>query len=155
MSYLVEKKKLRIVLADDNPKWLQLLVSIVEAKFKVVGTAANGYAALRSIFHLKPDVAVLDLQMPGRNGLEVTRELMNNVQKPAVVICSMHRGEEIVEAAREAGALGYVFKHDCAQHLLAALEAAGEGRLSFPPGCAAQARPTRGSNGRIFCGIPN
>jgi DNA-binding NarL/FixJ family response regulator len=124
---------MRIVLADDHPKWLQMLVSIVEVEYQVVATAADGTSALQAIFHHKPDVAVLDLEMPGLSGLDVTRKVMSNGHKLGVVICSAHVSEEIMEAAREAGALGYVFKHNCARDLLPAVEAACIGRPSFPP----------------------
>jgi DNA-binding NarL/FixJ family response regulator len=124
--------KMRIVVADDNPKWLLMIVSIVGAKFEVIATAADGKSALQCISHHNPDVAILDLGMPGLTGLEVTRELMKNALNTAVVICSAHVMQELVDAAREAGALGFVFKHRCTQDLLPAVEAAGNGRLCFP-----------------------
>jgi DNA-binding NarL/FixJ family response regulator len=124
--------KLRVVLADDNSKWLLLLVSILEAKCQVVATAVDGKSALQAISEFKPDVAVLDLGMPAPNGIDITRQLMSNGRKPPVVICSAETAQEIVEAAREAGALGFVFKHSCTRDLLPAVEAAGNGRLCFP-----------------------
>jgi DNA-binding NarL/FixJ family response regulator len=131
---LLRKRIMRIVLADDHPKWLEMMVSLVELEFDVVATAVDGTSALQVISHHKPDVAVLDLEMPGLSGIEVTRQVMSNGHKPGVVICSAHITQEIVGAAREAGALGYVFKHNCARDLLPAIEAAGNGRPSFPPG---------------------
>jgi DNA-binding NarL/FixJ family response regulator len=124
---------MRIVLADDHPKWLQMLVSLVEVEFDVVATAADGTSALQAISHHKPDVAVLDLEMPGLSGLDVARQVMSNGHKTGVVICSAHLSEEIMGAAREAGALSYVCKHNCARDLLPAIEAASNGRQSFPP----------------------
>jgi DNA-binding NarL/FixJ family response regulator len=123
---------MRIVLADDHPKWLQMLVSIVEVEFDVVATALDGPSALQAISQHKPDVAVLDLEMPGLSGLDVTRQVMSNGHKPGVVICSAHVSPEIMGAAREAGASGYVFKHNCARDLLPAVEAACKGRPAFP-----------------------
>jgi len=89
---------------------------------------------LQSISYFKPNVAVLDLGMPGLSGIEVTRELMKNGERTAVVICSAHVMPEFVEAARLAGVVGYVLKHSCTRDLLAAVEAAADGRLSFPSG---------------------
>jgi two-component system, NarL family, response regulator LiaR len=123
---------MRVVVADDNPKWLLMLASIVEAKYEVVSTAIDGKSALQSISQAKPDVAVLDLEMPGLNGLQVTREIMSNGQRPPVVICSVDTTQEVVEAAREAGAAGYVFKHCCTRDLVAAIEAVAGGRVFFP-----------------------
>jgi CheY-like chemotaxis protein len=111
------------LVADDNPRWLQMLVSIVEQKFEVVATALDGESALRAIFHHKPDVAVVDVGMPGLSGIEIARQLMSHGSKPPVVICSAETAQESVEAAREAGAAGYVYKHCCARDLLPALDA--------------------------------
>jgi two-component system response regulator EvgA len=134
-SSFMGEMKLRVLLADDHPKWLAMLVSIVGAECEVVATAVDGKSALQAISHFNPDVAVLDIGMPRLNGLDVTRELMKNGRRPAVVICSAHAMPELVEAAREAGASGFVCKQRCAQDLLPAVEAAGRGRLSFPPVC--------------------
>jgi CheY-like chemotaxis protein len=130
----VRKTKLQVVVADDNPKWLQMLVSIVEARFEVVATALDGESALQAISQHKPDVAVLDFEMPGLSGIEITRELMSNGRKPPVVICSAHAIHELVEAAREAGAAGFVFKQCCTRDLLTAVEAADSGHPFFPLG---------------------
>jgi DNA-binding NarL/FixJ family response regulator len=124
---------MRVVVADDNPRWLMMLASIVEAKYEVVSTAIDGKSALQSISQVKPDVAVLDLEMPELNGLQVTREIMSDGQRPPVVICSVDTTQELVEAARQAGAAGYVFKHCCTRDLLPAIEAVASGRVFFPP----------------------
>jgi len=93
----------------------------------VLATAGDGHAALDLIVDLKPDVVVLDLEMPGLNGLEVTRALMQNGASPAVVICSVHSDRDLIESALAAGALAYVQKSRCARDLLAAVQAAARG----------------------------
>jgi DNA-binding NarL/FixJ family response regulator len=102
--------KLRLIVADDSPPFLQKLVSLLAVEFDVVATAADGRTALDLIRRYEPDLVVLDLQMPALNGIEVTRELATNPHSPPVVICSAETDPEIVEAAREAGAIEYVFK---------------------------------------------
>ena len=102
--------KLRLIVADDSPPLLQKLVSLLAVEFEVVATAADGRTALDLIRRYEPDLVVLDLQMPGLNGIEITRELAKNPSSPPVVICSAESDPEIVEAAREAGAVEYVFK---------------------------------------------
>ena len=128
----MDNKKLRVVVADDHPMWLLMLASILGAKCEVIATASDGKSALQYISQLDPDVAVVDLSMPGLSGLEVTRELMSNGRKPAVVICSAHVMPDIIEAIREAGASGFVSKHRCVQDLLPAIEAAASGQSYFP-----------------------
>ena len=102
--------RLRLIVADDSPPFLQKLVSLLAVEFEVVATAADGRTALDLIRRYEPDLVVLDLQMPGLNGIEITRELAKNPSSPPVVICSAESDPEIVEAAREAGAVEYVFK---------------------------------------------
>jgi DNA-binding NarL/FixJ family response regulator len=125
--------KLRLVVADDNPQTLQALVSLLEVEFEVVATAADGRSALAMIRHWKPDVVVLDLKMPGSNGIEVTRELAKQPQSPPVVICSVETDSGIVETALRAGVTGYVFQERMGEDLVPAVRLAYRGR-SFVSG---------------------
>jgi two-component system, NarL family, response regulator DegU len=120
--------KLRIVAADDSPMFLEKLVSILEIEFDVVKTARDGKSSLEVILDCQPDVAVLDLEMPGLNALEITRELMKHNPRPAVVICSVEHDLEVVDAALKAGALGYVSKARAARDLNAAVKSAARGQ---------------------------
>ena len=125
--------KLRVVVADDNSAVLRRFVSLLENEFDVVATAQNGQSALESIRSHRPDVAVLDLEMPILNGIEVARELRNLTPTPAVVICSVEDDQEVVQAAQEAGALGYVFKMRMALDLIAAVKSVARGRSFVSP----------------------
>jgi len=116
--------KLRLIVADDSPPFLQKLISLLAVEFDVVATAADGNMALNLIRRYEPDLVVLDMQMPGLNGIEITRELAKNPSSPPVVICSAETDSEIVEAAREAGALEYVFKARIETDLILAAKSA-------------------------------
>lgn len=116
-----------MVVADDSPLALHQLVFLLGAEFEVVGTAENGQLALEVIRDTRPDVVVLDLEMPILNGIEVTRELRNAGPSPVVVICSVETDPEIVEAALQAGALGYVFKMSMNHDLVRAVKLAARG----------------------------
>jgi two-component system response regulator DegU len=120
--------KLRIVVVDDSPSFLEKLVSILEIEFDVVKTAMEGKSSLEIITNCQPDVVVLDLEMPGLNGIEITRELMKYNPKPAIVICSVENDMEVVEAAQKAGALGYVFKARAARDLNEAVKSVARGQ---------------------------
>ena len=120
-------KKNTVIIADDNASFLQQLVGALQDKFEVVGLAENGRLALDLIRHHLPDVAVLDLNMPIRNGIEVTRESRKISPPPAVVICSVEKDPQIVEMARKAGALGYVFKTHVNRDLVAAAQSVARG----------------------------
>jgi DNA-binding NarL/FixJ family response regulator len=119
--------KLRIIVADDNQKMLDQIVLLLRAHFDVVATAADGTAALECIRRYKPDVAVLDVVMPRMNGIELTRELSRNGRSTHVVICSVENDRETIDAARAAGALGYVFKPRMARDLITAVESVAAG----------------------------
>src|SRR5258707_5394437 len=90
--------KLRIVVADDSTAFLAKLVSVLATEFEVVATAADGKSALERIRLCQPNVVVLDLEMPGFNGIEVAKELTKYPSSPAVVICSIENDTEIGEA---------------------------------------------------------
>ena len=116
-----------MVVADDSPLALHQLIFLLGTEFEVVGSAENGQLALEVIQDTRPDVVVLDLEMPILNGIEVTRELRKVGPSPVVVMCSVETDPEIVEAALQAGALGYVFKMSMNQDLLRAVSLAARG----------------------------
>ena len=124
--------KVRIIVADDNPAFLQKLVSLLSAEFDVVATAADGESAIRVIRSHEPELAVLDLEMPLLNGIQVTQQLGKNNTR--AVICSVEMDPEIVEAARQAGALAYVFKLQIERDLMLALKSALDGKFFVSPG---------------------
>lgn len=121
--------KPRIVVADDNPEFLDEFVSILENEFEIIAIARDGKSALDVIRAAHPDVAVLDLDMPGLNGIEITRELARNLTAVAVVLCSVESDPEIIEAALLAGARGYVFKIRIARDLVEAVKSAARGEF--------------------------
>jgi DNA-binding NarL/FixJ family response regulator len=120
--------KLRIIVADDNAKMLDQLVSLLGTEFDVVATAADGGSARECVQRYKPDVAVLDVVMPQINGIDLTKQLCMNGHSTQVVICSVENDPETIEAARNAGALGYVFKPRMARDLVSAVKSAAAGR---------------------------
>jgi DNA-binding NarL/FixJ family response regulator len=117
--------------ADDHPAFLKKLVLLLTTNFDVVATAADGDSALALIRRYVPDLAVLDLDMPGLNGIEVTLELAKSSKNPPVLICSIINDPDVVEAARHAGALAYVFKTRIEQDLILASKSVLQGK-PFP-----------------------
>ena len=126
--------RIRVVAVDDSRPVLRQLIYLLQTEFHVIGSAENGRMALNVIQNTQPDVVVLDLEMPVLSGIEVTRELRKVRASPAVVICSVETDPEIVEAALQAGALGYVSKIRMNQDLVKAvkLAARGESFVSTP-----------------------
>jgi DNA-binding NarL/FixJ family response regulator len=97
-------------------------------EFDIVATAGDGKSALDLVGRHKPDVVVMDLRMPGMNGIEVTREMIQGPLDPPVVICSFETDPDIVDACRKAGALGYVFKSRAREDLILAVKSAAQGK---------------------------
>lgn len=127
----IRTTKLRVVAVDDNAAFLRESTRLLGTEFDVVATAADGESALECIRRYRPDVVVLDLEMPRLNGIQVTRELATDRMSPAVVICSVEDDPEIIEAARQAGALGYVVKARIREDLIAAVKSAARGQSSL------------------------
>lgn len=119
--------KVRVVLADHDREFLSQLIAIVGTEVQIVATAIDGTSALEYIRTLRPDVAIVDLQMPELNGIEIARMAKSCPTHPAVVICSVESDPEIIEHALNAGALGYVLKARIATDLVPALTSVAAG----------------------------
>ena len=137
-------------MADDSPPFLQKLISLLTVEFDVVATAVDGKTALDLIRRYQPDLVVLDLHMPALNGIEIARELAKNPPSPTIVMCSTETDPEIVEAAREAGAVEYVFKARIETDLVLAVKSAVQ---DGPTVILAAQEPLRSLRSSAFCQI--
>jgi DNA-binding NarL/FixJ family response regulator len=129
-------KPTTIILADDHRVVRQGLRALLEAEphFCVVGEAGDGLEVVRLVEKLRPDVLVLDMMMPGLNGLEVTRQVKRRSPKTRVVVLSMHKDESYVVEALKNGASAYVLKDASADELVKAVrEAIADRRYLSPP----------------------
>jgi two-component system, NarL family, response regulator NreC len=126
---------IRIVLADDHAVIRRGLRLLLESQqdFSVVGEAGDGRDAVRLCETLSPDVAMLDVTMPGLNGIEAARQVAALGCGVAVVILSMHSDEAFVLRALEAGARGYVLEESHESELLQAVRAVNQGKAFFSP----------------------
>ena len=125
----------RVLLADDHAIVRDGLRAVLEAEtgITVVAQVSDGTAALAAILEHQPDVAVLDIQMPGLSGLEVARQVATSGAKTRVVLLSMHKEDAFVRAAIDAGVAGYVVKEDAARELTDAIRAAVRGDVYLSP----------------------
>lgn len=119
-----------VFVADDHAFVREGLVQLLQlhADLVVVGHSADGNDSLQRIVELQPDVAVLDITMPGRNGIEITEALRELQLEVAVVILSMHSSPEYVLKALEVGAKGYLQKEAAAAEIVQAIRAVHAGR---------------------------
>jgi two-component system response regulator NreC len=127
--------KTTVVLADDHAIVRQGLRAVLEAtsEFAVVAEVADGLQVLEVVERLRPNVLVLDLMMPGLNGLEITRQIRNRCPQTRVVILSMHANEAYVVEALRHGAAGYVLKEASTTEVAQALRDVAAGRRYLSP----------------------
>ncbi len=125
----------RIVLADDHIVMRNGLRLLLERQpnLQVVGEAADGRQAVALIEKTEPDVVIMDIAMPNLNGIEATRQIVNQNPRTAVAILSMHSDESYVIRALKAGARAYLLKDSAEADLLAAVRALTEGKSFFSP----------------------
>jgi DNA-binding NarL/FixJ family response regulator len=125
---------IRVVIADDHPSYRQGLARLLGASgIEVAAEAGNGWAALRAVELETPDVAVLDLHMPGMSGTEVTRRLTARSAPHRVIILSVSSDEAAVDAALRAGASGYLLKDGPVEDVVAGIRAVASGESLFSP----------------------
>ena len=127
------KPKIKVLVVDDHPvvrKGLQSCLSRAE-RLKVVGEAANGDEALRKTHELGPDLVLMDITMPGMNGLAVTELLRKETPNVKVLILSVHSNKEYIFRVIQAGAHGYVSKEAPPEELLQAIESVFDGEPFF------------------------
>src|SRR4029450_1143759 len=128
----------RSLMAEDHPLVRQGLKAALApvAEVEVVAEAATGSAAVREAVLHRPDVVVMDLQMPELNGIDATRELARAVPSPALLVLPMFDDDDSVFAAMRAGARGYVLKGAEQQEIARAIMAVAAGEAIFGPAVA-------------------
>jgi DNA-binding NarL/FixJ family response regulator len=129
----MDSERIRVLIADDHPLFRDgmhgLLDSVVDTE--VVGEATSGEEAIALAENLQPDVILMDIKMPGINGLQAMREILNTSPHIRILIVSMLEDDDSVFAAMRAGARGYVPKGANQAEMLRAIRAVANGRLEY------------------------
>src|SRR3954471_7578703 len=129
------KKSITVLIADDHPIFRKGLCEVLseDPAIQLVAEAADGPTALRKIQELKPQAAVLDLDMPEQNGVQVATKVLDLKLPVAVVILTMHKEERVFNEAINAGILGFVLKENAASELLGCIHAVVSGQPFISP----------------------
>jgi DNA-binding NarL/FixJ family response regulator len=133
----VADQQTTVVVADDHPMWRDAVArDHADARFQVVGSAADGAAAVRRVKATSPDVLVLDLNLPGVHGVEVCAQLAAEDVPTKILILSVSGERQDVLDAVKAGASGYLVKSAAREEFLEAVRRTARGRAVFTPGLA-------------------
>jgi two-component system response regulator NreC len=131
-------RRCRVLLADDHTIMREGLRSLLEAEqnLQVVGTVDNGRDAVRVALSLKPDLLLMDLAMPQMDGMSAIRDLKRRSSETRILVLTMHKTEEHVRAALQAGASGYLLKDSSRAELLMAIQSVMSGKTFISPAIA-------------------
>jgi DNA-binding NarL/FixJ family response regulator len=133
-------KRLRLLLVDDHAVVREGLRALLasDPRFEIVGEASEGEAAVAAATSLQPDVVVMDVSLPGLNGVQATRRLKSQQPDTRVVALTVHEEGGYLRSLLDAGASGYVLKRSAASELVRALHVVGDGGTYLDPAMAGQ-----------------
>lgn len=131
---MINSKK-SVVIAEDHTILRAGLKALLSADptFEVIGEADNGRDAIRRVLELKPDLVIMDLSMPGMNGMDALKEIKNRMPEVKTLVLTVHSEEEYVLSSLQAGANGYVLKDATQNELLIAAERVLAGKTYLSP----------------------
>ena len=129
---------LRILVADDHPVFRTGIKALLQATLEIelVGEATTGDSAVELAAQLQPDLVLMDIKMPGLNGIEATRQIVHTSPQIRVLVVTMFEDDASVFTALRAGARGYVLKDIDQDDLIHAIQAVGRGEAIFSPAIA-------------------
>jgi DNA-binding NarL/FixJ family response regulator len=149
----------RVVIVDDHPLVRQGLERMIHSEngFIVCGEAGDADEAVEVVRRTRPDLAIVDIGLPGRDGIDLTRQLVREFPGLAILVLSMHEESDYAKSAIEAGAYGYMVKNDAVEKIGMALEKVLERKVYLSPGIRDSVllnteRPTRNRcSSRVLC----
>jgi DNA-binding NarL/FixJ family response regulator len=129
---------IRVLIADDHPVFRDGMHGLLDSvsDTEVAGEAATGDEVISQAVALQPDVILMDIQMPGVNGIEATRQIVHTSPHIGVLVVTMYEDDDFVFSAMRAGARGYLLKGANQAEILRAIRAVANGEVIFGPGIA-------------------
>jgi DNA-binding NarL/FixJ family response regulator len=130
--------KITVLLAEDHAVVREGLAELIrrEADMEVAGEAGDGEEAVRLVKQLRPDIVLMDIAMPGLNGIEATRQIKATLPQTKILVLTAYDNPEFIAAMIEAGAVGYLLKNVRGRELTSAIRSAYEGESVLHPAIA-------------------
>jgi DNA-binding NarL/FixJ family response regulator len=122
-----------VLIADDHAVYRMGLRDLLEPEFKVISEATEGAEAVEKAQRQKPDVVVMDINMPGMDGIEAAKQIKSICPDTGVVVVTAYDDDRRIFEAIQAGVAGYVLKDDDPQTMIAAIDNAAQGKAFLPP----------------------
>ena len=131
----MKRDNITIIVADDHPFFRDGLIKVLELdrRFSVVDEAKDGEELIQKVKHFKPDISIVDITMPRKNGIEATREIKELGLASEVIALSMHTDEKLILQMLQAGAMGYLEKNISKEELYKAIDSVVEDRRVYFP----------------------
>ncbi|WP_066315845.1 response regulator transcription factor [Bacillus sp. FJAT-29814] len=131
-------ESIKVLIVDDHSLFRDGLRAMIQAspEIRLIGEASSGEEAIKLAMELQPDVILMDIQMPGINGIEATRQIVKMSPHIAILVVTMLEDDSSVFAAMRAGARGYILKGAKHTDLLRAIKVVTDGEAIFSPGIA-------------------
>jgi DNA-binding NarL/FixJ family response regulator len=125
----------KVLIVDDHPLFRSGLRQVIQSspRLELIGEVGDGEAALKFILEKKPDVAVLDVNLPGLSGLEIARQLTGKKNSTRLIILTMHKEEEMINRALDFGVNGFVLKENAAEDIIEAIITVANGDSYLSP----------------------
>ncbi|MER8069098.1 response regulator transcription factor [Streptomyces sp. NPDC094034] len=135
-----ERESVRVVIVDDEELMRMALRLVIDGEpdLTVVAEASDGHAAIAVVDEQRPDVVLMDIRMPGRDGLSATRELLTRPSPPRVLMLTTFDTDDLLLGALRAGALGFVLKDTQPSHILEAVRTVANGHPVLSPAATAR-----------------
>lgn len=137
---MLTTRKIKILTVDDHPLLREGIAAVIQGEedMSIVGEASNGREAIDVFSSLRPDVTLMDLQMPGQNGIDAIAAIRQVHPQARVIVLTTYEGDVLARRALRAGAAGYILKNMIRKELLEAIRAVHLGRRYIPPKIATE-----------------